>query len=227
MKHRNSHLLVGYWSRIRRDRRVPDQTDIDPRAIKRMLSNVFILDARDVTFPVYRLAGTALCERFALELKGINFLTLWEARAKETLGLLLGQSLAGSMPICLSAMGETAQRTMIEMETVMAPLGFRSTGPQRFLGMTQFLGDCSQLGSWPIALQRLMGSKMIRESDPAGMDLDPPPPPSFESRAAKGRAPHLRLVVSRDTPPLHCELDKGMRGAIEAFGFPSETGPVR
>ena len=43
MKHRNSHLLVGYWSRLRKGRDLPDQTDIDPRAIKRMLSYVFIL----------------------------------------------------------------------------------------------------------------------------------------------------------------------------------------
>ena len=38
MKHKNSHLLVGYWSRLRKGREVPDQTDIDPRAIKRLLS---------------------------------------------------------------------------------------------------------------------------------------------------------------------------------------------
>jgi len=32
MKHKNSHLLVGYWSRLRKGRAVPEQTDIDPRA---------------------------------------------------------------------------------------------------------------------------------------------------------------------------------------------------
>ena len=73
MKHRNSHLLVGYWSRLRKGRTVPDQTDIDPRAIKRMLSYVFILDASDITRPTYRLAGTSLCDRFGCELKGMNF----------------------------------------------------------------------------------------------------------------------------------------------------------
>src|SRR5579872_6867691 len=40
MKHKNSHLLVGYWGRLRKGRAVPDQTDIDPRAIKRMLSQI-------------------------------------------------------------------------------------------------------------------------------------------------------------------------------------------
>ena len=54
MKHKNSHLLVGYWSRIRKGRDVPDQTDIDPRAIKRMLPYVFILDVEDPSRPIYR-----------------------------------------------------------------------------------------------------------------------------------------------------------------------------
>ena len=67
MKHKNSHLLVGYWSRLRKGRDVPDQTDIDPRAIKRMLPYVFILDAENPSRPIYRLAGTSLCERFGFE----------------------------------------------------------------------------------------------------------------------------------------------------------------
>src|SRR5450755_2793228 len=85
MKHRNSHLLVGYWSRLRRGRAVPDQTDIDPRAIKRMLSYVFILDASDTERPVYRLAGTSLCECFGVELKTINFLSHWESQSRSVL----------------------------------------------------------------------------------------------------------------------------------------------
>src|SRR4029077_9168850 len=80
MKHKNSHLLVGYWSRLRRGRDVPDQTDIDPRQLKRMLSSVFILDAENPARPIYRLAGTGLCERFGFELKGTGFLAHWEAQ---------------------------------------------------------------------------------------------------------------------------------------------------
>jgi hypothetical protein len=225
MKHRNSHLLIGYWSRTRRGRALPDQADIDPRAIKRMLSHVFILEARDAARPVYRLAGTTLCDRFGQELRGTNFLSLWEARARETLVLLLGQSLITKSPVCLSAIGETAQCAMIEMETVLAPLTFGAGAPQRFLGITQFLSDCSQLGSRSIALQRLMGSKAIREDEPLHAD-DPPAQPPFAGGRAT-RAPHLRLVVSRDTPTLHCELDETMRDAIEALDFSRPNRFVR
>ncbi|HEX3430156.1 MAG TPA: PAS domain-containing protein [Rhizomicrobium sp.] len=226
MKHRNSHLLIGYWSRTRRGREVPDQSDIDPRAIKRMLSHVFIVEARDAANPVYRLAGTNLCDRFGQELRGVGFLSLWEARARDTLALLLRQSLAANLPVCLSSIGETAQCATIEMETVMAPLTFGHTAPQRFLGITQLLADSSHLGGAAIALQRLMGSKMIREGEPVHNDIGSHPPP-FDSGRGSSRAPHLRLVVSRDTPTLHCDLDQTMRGAIEAFEFPPATSLVR
>jgi len=226
MKHRNSHLLIGYWSRTRRGRNVPDQADIDPRAIKRMLSQVFILEARDTARPVYRLAGTVLCDRFGQELRGTSFLSIWEGRAKETLALLLGQSLAANLPLCLSAIAETSRCTMIETETILAPLTFGSGVSQRFLGITQFLGDVSSLDG-AIVLQRLQGSKLIREGDPVHTDTEPPMPPPFESGRASGRAPHLRLVVSRDTPTLHCDLDEAARSAIETFDFPYATGLVR
>ena len=70
MKHRNSHFAVGYWSRLRQGRLAPDQADIDPRALKRLLPNVFLLEARGDGAFVYRLAGTALCDRYGAELRG-------------------------------------------------------------------------------------------------------------------------------------------------------------
>jgi hypothetical protein len=225
MKHRNSHLLIGYWNRARRGRNVPDQSDIDPRAIKRMLSQVFILEARDAAHPAYRLAGTNLCDRFGQELREMNFLSFWEMRARDTLALLLGQSLASNLPLCLSAIGETARCAMVEMETVLAPLTFGSGASQRFLGITQFLGDASQLDG-AIVLQRLTGSKMIREGEPVHTDLEPPAPPPYET-SRKSRGLHLKLVVSRDTPTLHCDMDQTMRSVIEGFDLSRAESLVR
>jgi hypothetical protein len=112
------------------------------------------------------------------------------------------------------------------METVLAPLTFGSGPPQRFLGITQFLGDSYQVGGAPIALQRLLGSKLIREGESLHSDMDPPGPPPFESRRSS-RAPHLRLVVSRNGPTLHCDLDRNMRRVIENFEVSSITSLVR
>lgn len=223
MKHRNSHLLIGYWSRIRKGRDLPDQTDVDPRSIKRMLSQIFILDARDMTRPFYRLAGTGLCDRFGLELRGTGFYRHWEAQSHETLTVLLGQSLAERQPLCLSAIGSTSQCAMVEMETVLAPLASGPGAPQRFLGMVQFLNNSVTLAGNPIAYERLMGSKLIRETEsPDRMD-DPPP-----SRPISRKAPHLRLVVSRNEPvTIYCEMSDTMRQLISTFDIAPPLKLVR
>src|ERR1700742_2714002 len=124
MKHRNSHLLVGYWSRLRKGRAVPDQTDVDPRQLKRMLASVFILDCENPARPIYRLAGTALCERFGFELKGTGFLAHWGAPAGVSLTSLLRQSLKMRQPVCLSSIAATADNGMVELETVLTPVSF-------------------------------------------------------------------------------------------------------
>jgi hypothetical protein len=224
MKHRNSHLLVGYWSRLRKGRTVPDQTDIDPRAIKRMLSYVFILDAADITRPTYRLAGTSLCDRFGCELKGTNFLARWEGQSRSALIALLRQSLATHQPVSLSSIAATADCGMVELETTLAPVSFGEAHPTRFFGIVQVLSDPALLAGRPIAFERLVGSQLVRENEPlAVQDLPPPPapppPPAWPQSGLRShpRAPHLRLVVSRPDVAVHCEMDETMQKLIRAL----------
>ena len=221
MKHKNSHLLVGYWSRLRKGRTVPDQTDIDPRAIKRMLSSVFILDAENPARPIYRLAGTGLCERFGFELKGTGFLAHWEAQSALALASLLRQALTLRQPVCLSSIGASAEYGMVELETVLAPISFNGGEPTRFIGMIQVLSDQTLLAGKPIAFQRLAASQMIREDDPLPSynNLPPPPPPpsAISSLRSHPRAPHLRLVVSRAKPATIHFADEAALRLIESL----------
>jgi len=217
MKHRNSHLLVGYWSRLRKGRDVPDQTDIDPRAIKRMLSHIFILESSDPVRPFYRLAGTSLCERFGSELKGTHFFAHWEPQGRDALSALLRQSLAVKQPVCISSVAAT-DYGMVELETVLAPVSFCNNGPTRFFGITEVLGDVSTLGGRPIAFQRLIGSQLIRENETISTHDNPPPPMMPELKTLRGhlRAPHLRLVVSRPAS-MNCDMDDAMLKLIAAL----------
>lgn len=203
MKHKNSHLLVGYWSRLRAGRDVPDQTDIDPRAIKRLLSYTFILDCENPARPIYRLAGTSLCERFGFELKGTSFLAHWEAQSGLSLGQLLRQSLKAGQPVCLSSVAATADNGMVELETILTPVSFNGGAATRFFGLVQMLSDPTPLLGQCIAYERLTASQLIQEDEPLSIydqnEPPPPPPPSMQLRAHP-KAPYLRLVVSQDSP---------------------------
>src|SRR5450432_2698446 len=178
MKHKNSHLLVGYWSRLRKGRDVPAQGDIDPRAIKRLLSYVFILDCANPARPIYRLAGTGLCERFGFELKGTSFLGHWESQSGLALASLLRQALKLGQPLCLSSIAATADNGMVELETILTPVSLSGGTPTRFFGMVQMLSDPAPLLGRSIAYERLVGSQLIQEDEPlSAFDQDQPPPP--------------------------------------------------
>ncbi len=220
MKHKNSHLLVGYWSRLRRGRPVPDQTDIDPRAIKRMLSYTFILDCANPARPIYRLAGTALCERFGFELKGTSFVGHWESQSGLALAPLLRQALRLGQPLCLSSIAATADNGMAEMETTLTPVSFNGEAPTRFFGLVQVLSDPTPLLGRAIAYQRLVGSEMIQEDEPLPSYTQNPPPPPPPGARAHPRAPWLRLVSSEDSTELNFqsgEVFDRMRDIIGRF----------
>jgi hypothetical protein len=216
MKHKNSHLLVGYWGRLLKGREVPDQTDVDPRALKRMLAYTFILDMATIARPTYRLAGTGLCERFGMELKGTNFLAHWETQSGVALASLLKQALRMKKPVCLSSIAATAANGMVELETTLVPVSFNGTEATRFLGLVQVLGDPSPLFGHTIAFERLVGSQIIREDEPlTTFDTLPPPPPPPTLRNHP-KAPHLRLVISQDKPmTVHFESEDLLQGVFD------------
>jgi hypothetical protein len=235
MKHRNSHFAVGYWSRIRNGRATPDQADIDPKALKRLLPFVFLLDARGGSF-IYRLAGTTLCERYGSELRGRDYFLHWDPDSSARLAELLRQSLRTRLPLCITSVGAVDHCHMIEIETVLMPITFGSEQPERFLGVAQVLSDVAPLAGQAISFERLTSSALIREEDSEAISPpSPPPPPSnHDGWRAHPRAPHLRLVsprVSMDakSDPLNIDagdIAKNLRGLVAKFkGGRADVGP--
>jgi hypothetical protein len=226
MKHKNCHLLVGYWSRLRKGRALPDQTDIDPRAIKRMLPYVFILDAADFDRPLYRLAGTSLCERYGRELKGTNFLAHWESQSRGALSTLLRQALRLKQPVCISSIAATPECGMVELETVLAPVSFGPGEPTRFIGLVQIMSDATPLVGRVIAFERLVTSQLVREDEPLPAFDAPPPPPPTEIARSHPKAPYLRLVINRDKPAtLHFESEDLLKRMFDVFGKVANDDP--
>jgi hypothetical protein len=225
MKHRNSHFAVGYWSRLRQGRAVPDQADIDPKALKRLLPFVFLLDARGDGSFVYRLAGTTLCDRYGGELRGRNFLSHWDSESRSRLSALLRQSLTTRMPVCLTSIGATEDCRMIEIETVLMPISFGGGEPERFLAVAQVLTDVAPLVGRTITFERLVSSSLIREDEALDHDAPPPPQSGPDASHRHTRAPHLRLVVSQDAggerDALSAAAEDALKRILEFCGTPA------
>ena len=167
MEHRNNELMIGYWSSLRRGRTVPAQSDIKPRAIGRVLSNVFILDASNPSDPLYRLAGTALCSRFGSELRGKHFLAPWDTPSSETLCWLLRRALKVHRPICLHSGECGLNADTVAMETVLAPITISDSRPTRFIGLAQILRKHADQVGLPGTYQSLTGSHLVYDVEVA------------------------------------------------------------
>lgn len=202
MKHRNSHFAVGYWSRLRQGRHVPDQSDIDPKALKRLLSSVFLLETTPNGRFAYRLAGTVLCDRYGSELKGRDFLIHWDKEGGPRFASLLQQSLRLGQPVCVNSVGSTDDCRMVEIETVLMPITAGHDTPERFLGIAHVMGD-SPLHGHAVTFERLIHGSLIKEDDARASEPAPSSAPVNDWRSHPN-APHLRLVTSvADATPVH------------------------
>jgi hypothetical protein len=219
MKHRNSHFAVGYWSRIRKGRGTPDQADIDPKALKRLLPFVFLLDARPANTLTYRLAGTTLCERYGGELRGRDYLCHWDQDSRARLMDVVRQALAKGTPACLTSIGATEDCRMVEIETILLPITFGPGAPERFLGVAQVLTDVAPLVGRYISFERLVSATLVYE-DKKGMIEKPPMLPPDGGHRKSSRAPHLRLVASRDSESteLHFDADEAIGTLLNLCG---------
>ena len=70
MKHPASRRLFSYWEELRGKRPAPERAEIEPGAIRQILSEAFIVALDPAAGYSFRLAGTRVCALFCRELKG-------------------------------------------------------------------------------------------------------------------------------------------------------------
>jgi len=69
--HPKLHRIIGYWTGLRREGRLPGRRDIDPAAVKDLLPGLWMLDVQRDPFRLrYRLVGTRIVEAIGQEPTG-------------------------------------------------------------------------------------------------------------------------------------------------------------
>ncbi len=89
MKHESTRALFDYWNEKRGTRPAPERADIDPAAIRHALGDTFMLAADFVDQLRFRLAGTRVCALFCREIKGEEFISLWDEKSRKLIDDLL------------------------------------------------------------------------------------------------------------------------------------------
>lgn len=146
LKQRTSQILFNYWNEVRGEALAPRRLDIEPSRISQILPDTFILEHSEADGCRFRLAGTRICERLGIDLRGRDFLELWEEEEREEIARLIEsivtQGAAGLIEFTIiGADGEEAQ-----VETLMLPLIHDGGTVTRLLGSMSIAGALDWLG---------------------------------------------------------------------------------
>jgi hypothetical protein len=194
MKHAASRELYAYWEERRGTRPAPERAEIEPGAIRGVLSDAFILALdRSSGHPV-RLAGTRVCALFGRELKGEAFLNLWGAESKSIVGGLLGILADECTGTVAGVTAQNASGEPIDLELLLLPLGTRRPTFARAIGVLAPLKIPTWLGASSVSVLTLGGRRHV------GAALEKRLLPRF--MAPRGRRGLVVYEGGRTTRPL-------------------------
>ncbi len=164
MKHAASQELYAYWEERRGKRSAPERADIEPGAIRQVLSDAFILALDSGAGHPFRLAGTRVCALFGRELKGESFIGLWAAASQPIVSDLLAILIDERVGTVAGVTAHSADGDPIDLELLLLPLGASRPSLARTIGILVPLRVQQWLGSSPVGALTLGSRRHIGAS---------------------------------------------------------------
>lgn len=161
MKHAASRELYAYWEERRGKRAAPQRADIEPGAIRGVLSDAFILAIDGGAGHPFRLAGTRVCALFGREVKGEPFIGLWAAASQPIIADLLAILNDEHVGTVAGVAALSADGQPVDLELLLLPLGASRPSLARTIGILAPLKTPSWLGASPIGALNLGSRRHI------------------------------------------------------------------
>lgn len=163
MFHSNTEQLIDYWRNRRGADRIPARTAINPADLAPLLPQVFMLGRHGPGQYRVRLAGGFITDLHGRELRGDDFLRLWDPEARTALQLALEAARRHADPLVVEAEAHAGDALM-RMESLVAPLKGPSGEIDRFMGLYQPLSPAAALMG---ATVRTLRVKSVTSAAPA------------------------------------------------------------
>src|SRR5581483_10967665 len=116
MKHPSTRELFEYWNKQRGRRPAPERNDIEPGAIRRVLADTFVLAFDTAKGHPFRIAGTRVCAAFGRELKGEQFVGLWDEPSRTLVRDLVHIVAHEAVGVVASAACANAEGARLDLE---------------------------------------------------------------------------------------------------------------
>jgi hypothetical protein len=202
MKHSASRELFDYWNRLRGTDRAPHRSAIEPSDIRRILADTFILEVADREHYNVRLAGTRVCSIYCRELKGTNFVELWQGDDRSAVATLAAAVTEDGAAAVVTLEGKTASDREVAAELLLLPLRHASgDGFGRVLGSLAVLERPYWLGNEAVVRQSIASLRLIWPDErPQWGRRRTDRQPAEPSNVVTGPAPLTRGIIA--TMPL-------------------------
>lgn len=202
MRHKHSEMMLSYWAGLRGARgQAPRREDVSPRAFKRALPDVFLIERMDRHTFAFRLAGTRVCAIYGRELRDHNFISLWPAHDQNAVKAVMERALKTATPAVFTAVVETLDRRQAEVEILLMPLADDNGQVTRLLGLFVTVDALPAFSDFRIAVQALKRAALIEptqghDNDSGGGGMHTQGREAFLS-GRPTKVPYLRVVSSR------------------------------
>lgn len=161
MKSLSTKRLYHYWQELRGGRPAPERRDIEPAAIKSLLSDVFILEHTEGVDFDFRLAGSNVCSAYCRELKGRGFRQFWGERDLEALDTLMQAIREDAAAAVIGYEGVSARGQKVLFEMLLLPLRYGGSDYPRILGITVPSDSVYWLGLHPVMHHEITSMRLI------------------------------------------------------------------
>ncbi|MFD0987003.1 PAS domain-containing protein [Methyloligella solikamskensis] len=142
--------LYDYWDRVRNGRIAPNRAEIEPAAIAPLLAETFIVEYAGPGQFRFRLAGTRICDQFGRELRGTEFLALWDGADRHAMTSLLANLFGEGAVGHVRFQGLSLEGRHCNFSMLLLPLTATSHSVNRCLGSITALEPHYWLGADPI-----------------------------------------------------------------------------
>jgi hypothetical protein len=161
MKQRTNQILYAYWNELRGTRMAPERFDVDPSRISGVLSETFILERSSSRTFTFRLAGTRLCDQYAVELRGCDYLELAEDDDRPLIEHHLDQITHQGAAGLFEMEAPAPDGRKVIFETLILPLVHTRGVVNRFLGAAVAVNPEPWVGTVPLGQFALLQHKLI------------------------------------------------------------------
>jgi hypothetical protein len=150
MQQPTSRQLYAYWDGVRNGRIAPRRFEIEPAKIASLLPETFIAECTGLLGFRFRLAGTKICEQFGRELRGLDFLTLWEPHDRDAVASLVRNVVADGAVGHGIFWAYTQTQRQASFELTLMPLIHTGQTVNRLLGAITAIEPPFWLGAEPL-----------------------------------------------------------------------------